>query len=256
MAVNSYIDLPNWYMNNMASSVEQFRYIVKVPLELDIRHRTVNMELAPVIRDSGKLKVYTWETKNVGVKKVLAGGYKGNKYLPSVEVSPVQFEYDGYKGDFKNWSDFGRWCYSLYENKGAFSEQRAAEIKTMVNGLHDDKSKIKVLYDYLKKNMRYVSIQFGIGGFKPFTTKFVDEKKYGDCKALTNYMRSMLAVAGINSYPALINAGYTDAPVSPEFPQNVFNHVILCVPGDKDSTWLECTSNDNEAGFFRKFYGK
>lgn len=252
-AVSSYIELPNWYMNNMASSVEQFRYIVKVPLELGIRHRTVNMELAPVISDSGKLKVYTWETKNVGVKKVLAGGYNGSKYLPSVEVSPVQFEYDGYKGDFKSWNDFGKWCYSLYENKGAFTEQRTAEIKAMISGLPDDKSKVKVLYDYLKKNMRYVSIQFGIGGFKPFATKFVDEKKYGDCKALTNYMRSMLTVAGINSYPALINAGYTDAPVSPEFPQNVFNHVILCVPGQKDSTWLECTSNDNEAGFLGSF---
>ena len=101
--------------------------------------------------------------------------------------------------------------------------------------------------------MRYVSIQFGIGGYKPFTTRFVDEKKYGDCKALTNYMRNLLSVAGIKSYPALINAGYNKAPATPEFPANIFNHVILCVPQAKDSIWLECTSNNSDAGFLGSF---
>ena len=253
MAVSSYIDLPNWYMNNLASSIEQFRYVVKVPAGLDIRHRTINMQLQPVIRDSAKQKMYTWETKNVAVNKVVSGGYKGNNYLPSVEVSPTKFEYDGYKGNFTGWEDFGQWCYSLYEEKNTFSEQRTAEIKSLVNGLAEVDSKIKVLYDYLKKNMRYVSIQFGIGGFRPFSAKFVDEKKYGDCKALTNYMRNLLTIAGIKSYPALINAGYSDAPVEPAFPQNVFNHVILCVPGAKDSTWLECTSTKSDAGFLGSF---
>lgn len=253
MDVSGYIDLPNWYMNNSASSIEEFRYIVKVPADLGIRYRTLNMTLNPVIENKGKQKVYTWETKNIAVNKVEAGGYEGGRYLPQVEVSPNVFEYDGHKGEFKNWSDFGKWCYALYEEKNPFAESRVAEIKALVNGHTDVDSKVKVLYDYLKKNMRYVSIQFGIGGYKPFTARFVDEKKYGDCKALTNYMRNLLAVVGIKSYPALINAGYNKAPATPEFPQNIFNHVILCVPDAKDSIWLECTSNNSDAGFLGSF---
>lgn len=252
-AVSSYIDLPNWYMNNGASSVEQFKYVVKVPAELDIRYRSLNINLDPIIENNGKEKVYTWETKNVAVNKIEAGGYESSRYLPEIEVSPNVFEYDGYKGTFKNWADFGKWCYSLYEEKNAFSEPRVAEIKSLVNGLTDVDSKVKALYAYLQKNMRYVSIQFGIGGYKPFTCGFVDDKKYGDCKALTNYMRNLLAVVGIKSYPALINAGYNKPPASPEFPENIFNHVILCVPGAKDSTWLECTSTNSEAGFLGSF---
>ncbi len=251
--VTGYIDLPNRYVNNATSSTEQFRYVVKVPADLDIRHRTLNVSIKPVIEDNGKQKVYTWETKNVSVNKIEAGGYDGGNYLPQVSVSPNVFEYDGYKGAFDTWSNFGKWNYNLYEEKNAFSEQRAKEIKSLVDGLADVKSKVKVLYDYLQKNMRYVSIQFGIGGFKPFNARYVDEKKYGDCKALTNYMRSLLSVAGIKSYPALINAGYNKVPVSPEFPESVFNHVILCVPNDKDSVWLECTSATNEAGFLGSF---
>lgn len=251
--VSGYIDLPNWYMNNATSSIEQFRYVVKVPAGLDIRHRTLNMSIKPVIEDNGKQKIYTWATKNVSVNKIEAGGYEGGKYLPQVSISPNVFEYDGYRGEFDTWSNFGKWNYNLYEEKNAFSQQRSKEIKSLVDGLTDVKSKVRVLYDYLQKNMRYVSIQFGIGGFKPFNARFVDEKKYGDCKALTNYMRSLLSVAGIKSYPALINAGYNKVPVSPEFPESVFNHVILCVPNQKDSIWLECTSTANEAGFLGSF---
>lgn len=251
--VTGYIDLPNWYMNNSSSSIEQFRYIVKAPINTSIRYRTVNLNVNPVIQDNGKQKVYTWETKNVAINKLEAGGYEGSKYLPQVAVSPNQFEYDGYKGDFSNWKNFGNWTYALYEEKNPFSEQRAAEIKAMVTGNNDVATKVRVLYNYLQKNMRYVSIQFGIGGFKPFSTRFVDEKKYGDCKALTNYMRNLLAVVGIKSYPALINAGYNKVPASPDFPENIFNHVILCVPGTKDSIWLECTSTNNESGFLGSF---
>jgi hypothetical protein len=249
----SYIELPTWYLGNVSTSVERFKYVVKVPLDLDVRHRTLNMKLDPVSEVRGKQKVYTWEATAVPVNKMEKDGYETGHYLPQVQVSPKVFEYDGYPGYFSTWQDFGKWNYALYEEKDPFSEQRLAEIKALIADKTDVKAKIKVLYEYLQKNMRYVSIQLGIGGFKPFAARFVDEKKYGDCKALSNYMRNLLAVAGIKSYPALINAGYNEAPASPEFPKDVFNHVILCVPQAKDSIWLECTSNNNEAGFLGTF---
>ena len=77
----------------------------------------------------------------------------------------------------------------------------------------------------------------------------MDEKKYGDCKALTNYMRYMLKTVGIKSYPALINGGASKVSADPAFPADPFNHVILCIPQGKDSAWLECTSNISETGF-------
>jgi hypothetical protein len=93
----------------------------------------------------------------------------------------------------------------------------------------------------------------GIGGFKPFDAAFVDKKKYGDCKALTNYMQAMLDAVGIISYPALVNAEYNQQPVDPSFPHNSFSHVILCAPGNNDTTWLECTSKATEAGVLGSF---
>lgn len=249
---SSYIELPDWHLSNTDESTELFRLIVKTPKELDIRHRSVNMNLQPQVVDNGKQKIYTWEYRNAIAQKKEKGGYAGGN-SEYVQLAPTVFEYDGFKGEFKTWNDFGRWAYQLYEEKTPFTEERLQQINSLVNEVNDEREKIRILYNYLKKNMRYVSIQLGIGGFKPFAVKFVDEKKYGDCKALTNYMRYLLQAVGIKAYPALINASYNGVPADLSFPASTFNHVILCVPLKNDSVWLECTSRNNETGVLGSF---
>jgi hypothetical protein len=89
----------------------------------------------------------------------------------------------------------------------------------------------------------------GIGGWQPFDAKYVAEKKYGDCKALSNYMYSLLKEAGINSCYTLVQAETAGHFIMADFPSSQFNHVILCVPLKTDTIWLECTSQSLPAGY-------
>jgi hypothetical protein len=244
----SYLELPNWFINFDDAATELFRYEVMVPASLDIRHRTLNFTVTPAIETIGSVKRYVWQARNIKAKRVESEGFEPARFLPQVEVAPNEFSYDGFKGSFRSWKDFGAWNYALYNEKEPFNTERVSEIKALVAHTENRDEMIRILYRYLQKNMRYVSIQLGIGGFKPFAVGFVDDKKYGDCKALTNYMRYLLKTVGIMSYPALINAGHNKIPADPAFPTDPFNHVILCIPGTKDTTWLECTSNSNKAG--------
>jgi hypothetical protein len=118
----------------------------------------------------------------------------------------------------------------------------------MTDTIKTDKDKARFLYNYMQKSMRYVGIQLGIGGYKPFPATFVDEKKYGDCKALSNYMRALLKAVNINSYYTIIRSETNDEPIDLSFPANQFNHAILCIPFKADTTWLECTSNTRPFG--------
>jgi hypothetical protein len=104
------------------------------------------------------------------------------------------------------------------------------------------------LYKYMQGRTRYVSIQLGIGGWQPFDAAYVHERGYGDCKALSNYMVALLKEAGVPAYPVLVHGGELDGMYRADFPSQQFNHVIVCVPLEKDSLWLECTSHTMPAG--------
>ena len=248
-----YVDMPDWYISSPDASVENSRYTIKVANGLGIRHRELRTDIKPTIEENSDYKIYNWTAKNIPALKVEKHSYETGFYYPKIEVAPLQFEYDGYKGNFESWQSFGAWNYQLYEDKNPFSDSQIEKLHALTANVKTDKEKAKILYTYLQKNMRYVSIQLGIGGFKPFPVKYVEEKKYGDCKALTNYMRYMLKTTGIQSYPALVNAGANKIPADINFPSDPFNHVILCIPFDKDSIWLECTSNSNEFGVLGAF---
>ncbi|MES2883030.1 MAG: hypothetical protein V4676_12845, partial [Bacteroidota bacterium] len=117
--------------------------------------------------------------------------------------------------------------------------------------------KIKLLYEFMQKHTRYIGIQLGIGGWQPFEASFIAAKGYGDCKGLSNYMYSILKTAGIKSHYTWVRAGreYFNGQMNEDLPSNQFNHIILCVPVEKDTVWLECTSQTSPAGYMGDFTG-
>jgi len=240
--VTSFINLPSWYFQHPGVSVEISRFLVKVPAEIDIRYKAKNINIAPVITNLNAKKNYLWEIKNLPAKKSEAGAGEFAK-IPRLLIAANQFEYDGHRGDMSGWKGIGLWYNDLVKTTNQLSEAYKSEIRKLVAGVNSDIEKVETLYNHLQKNFRYVSIQLGIGGFRPFSANFVHEKKYGDCKALSNYMQACLNAIDIKSYSAWINAGSDRSPVDPDFPYDGFNHQILCVPMDKDTTWLECTSS-------------
>lgn len=247
------LNYPDYNIELPGQSIEYSIYTASVPADLDLRFKAKNISLAPTISSEGKNKIYRWEVKNLAAIAKEAGAAGGGSNFPTIMIAPNKFSMDGNEGDFTSWKNFGMWYSDLSKRAINLTDETKDFLKKMVQGTSGDKEKIKIIYNYLQKNFRYVSIQLGIGSYKPFEAAFVDQKKYGDCKALTNYTQACLDAVGIISYPALINAEYNREPVDPAFPHNSFNHVILCVPLHKDTTWLECTSNTNDFGVLGSF---
>lgn len=240
--VTSYINLPSWYFQHPGVAVETSRFLVKVPAEIDIHYRAKNININPVVTNLNSKKNYLWEVNNLTAKKPETGAGEFAK-IPRLLIAANKFEYDGHRGDMSEWKGMGLWYNDLVKTMNQLSDPYKSEIRNLVAGVNSDIEKVKILYQHLQKNFRYVSIQLGIGGFRPFPANFVHEKKYGDCKALSNYMQACLNAVNIKSYSAWINAGSDRSPVDPDFPYDGFNHQILCVPMDKDTAWLECTNN-------------
>ena len=255
--INNTMFIPGWVpLEGEYLAVEQSSYTVICPSDYEVRYRAFNYSKEPVVTQEKNNKFMKWEIRNLSAIKVPFASPVWREMAPVVYFAPTRFEVQGYKGNMSTWKDLGMFQYALNQKRDALPESMVQKVKELTAGINDNAEKVRVLYSYLQKNTRYISIQLGLGGWQPFEASFVAQKGYGDCKALTNYMYSLLKVAGIRSNPVLIFAGDNDEEnLIADFPSLQFNHVVLCVPMAKDTMWLECTSQSNPAGYMGDFTG-
>ncbi len=250
---NGILNYPDYDVQLPEQAVESSVFTVRVPADIDLRYKQQNYRADPVTGNDGKYKTYSWELKLLPALEYEEGSVSRESRYPRILLAPNKFELDGNAGDMSSWRQFGQWYGALAKNAMNLPEERKQFFRELVKSAPCEMDKIRIIYNYLQNNFRYVSIQLGIGGFKPFDADFVDKKKYGDCKALSNYTQACLDAIGIKSYQALVNAEYNKEPVDPGFPRNGFNHVIVCVPMPRDTVWLECTSSTTDFGVLGNF---
>lgn len=237
---------PEWMpvrFNNQ--KVKESELVFNYPTHLGLKYKEINLTGAPSIQELNGITTISWSEKDLEVQ---TPSYDLDKD-PKLLLAPVKFAINDFQGEMNDWAGLASWQNKLNEGRGELSEEFKAQIREMVKDVDTPFEIVEILYDYLQRNYRYVSIQLGIGGWQTMTAKEVVENKYGDCKALTNLMKSMLDVVGIRSNYTLVYSGEDEDDIEVDLPSNQFNHVILQVPTDKDPIWLECTSNLHPPGF-------
>lgn len=223
----------------------QTSYTLSVPPGTRIQY---NASAEPEKSADGKKDIYRWRFD----------GYSGYVYehlmpdvldfVPYVYSGPVAFEYAGTSGSLSDWKDLGVWLYGLQKGLVTVPAELKTKVEALTSGLDSDRAKIKALYDYLRENTRYVSIQLGIGGFRPFPVETVYKTGFGDCKALSVYMQALLDVAGIKSDYLIVNTDEEDLVQDFHTPGQM-NHAMLSVPMESDTLWIECTNPRYPLGY-------
>lgn len=254
LSFDGYFSLPSWKpYGDYNISVEKASFSLTTPLNHDVRffEKNIKTKYTKLIGE-GKITL-TWKIESQPALKKEAFSPPINSYLPVVYVAPSDFEIDGFEGNCDSWTNFGLWIRKLCDDRGNLDEATKTRIRSLVENVTSDSAKVRILYNYMQNKVRYVSIQIGIGGWRPIKAESVDKVSYGDCKALSNYMKALLETAGIKSYYTLAMAGEDAGFLESDFPSSQFNHAILCVPLGSDTTWLECTSQRIPYGFLGTF---
>jgi hypothetical protein len=246
---------PRWVPQGREKfSVEKSSMSIACPPNYQFRYKAFNYDKEPVITQEKNYKISTWSASNMPAIERELYSPMWHELTTMVIFGPTEFQMDDYKGNMANWQDFGKFVHSLRQGRDQLPDNVKQAVHRIADGIKNPAEKIARLYEYMQKNTRYISIQLGIGGWQPFDAKDVAAKGYGDCKALTNYMYSILKEAGIMSYYAVVRAGKNANYITDDFPSQQFNHVILCAPlSKKDSVWLECTSQTMPAGYLGDF---
>ena len=246
--LNGYLNWPIWYSRNYLDAVEHSSFTVITPEKYNLRYWCNVDSVKPAKQIVNKKNIYFWQARILPKLVYDAVGEDIEDIATIVRIAPTDFEIDGYEGNMESWKAFGLWVFNLYKGGDQLPEAEQREIDDRIKSIQDEKQKVEILYRYMQSKTHYISVQLGIGGWRPFDATYVSNYGYGDCKALSNYMVSVLKYAGISAYPVLIRNGYYQTPLVTEFPSNQFNHVIVYIPLKTDTIWLECTSQIMPSG--------
>jgi hypothetical protein len=130
---------------------------------------------------------------------------------------------------FSSWPDMGVWFDRLSRERRALNDAVSQKAGTLTVNSPDTLAKMRVLAEFVQKEIRYVSIQIGIGGFQPHFASSVLANRYGDCKDKATLLSAMLKAVGVDSHYVI---AHTDrGSVTLESPVSLysFNHAILAI---------------------------
>jgi Domain of Unknown Function with PDB structure (DUF3857)/Transglutaminase-like superfamily len=236
-------------------STQHSKYVIIAPADYKVRYKPVNCDFEPVITSSGDKKIYTWEVSNLPARTTEQSGPVWREIQPRVLMAPSDFAAQGYKGNMSSWINYGKFINQLRMGRDVLPDDIKKKVHELTDPLTDTRQKVYALYNFLQNNTHYISIQLGIGGWQPFSADYVATKRYGDCKALSNYMVALLKEAGIDGKCVVIFGGRDMPDLVDDFPSLQGNHMITCVPLAKDTIWLECTSQTESPDFMGSFTG-
>lgn len=242
--------LPIWSpMEGAYVSTEKSSIKITYPNNLGFKYKEYNFADTPLQKE---LNGTTLQLSSENVAAIRYEEYAPSLYKvrPHVLFGLEKFNLEGVDGQASSWESFGAWMNNeLLAGTDELPEATQIKIKALVGNETDDLKKAKIIYNYVQSKTRYVSIQLGIGGWKPMLARDVDRLGYGDCKALSNYTRALLKVVGVNSYYAVIYGDSNRRDIREDFVSMQGNHVVLAVPYNGSLVWLECTSQTLPFGF-------
>jgi len=243
--------IPNWSpVTGSFSSTENSVINITCLPGLGFKYKDFNIENHSNITKIDKENGISFVAKNIPAVKPEDYSPSLRNFTPHVLFGLSTFNLEGVDGTATNWKDFGKWVQtSLLDGTDEISPETQQKIKTLVGNEKDPIKISKIIYEYIQNKTRYISIQLGIGGWKPMLAKDVDRLGYGDCKALSNYARALLKIVDVPSYYTIIYGDTQRRDLHQDFVSMQGNHVILAIPVNDKFYWLECTSQVNPFGF-------
>jgi hypothetical protein len=189
---------------------------------ITFNHAAVN----PVVNGTS----YTWESRDLPPIEFEPAGPTWTNLAPRVAVNyfPVEGTRAPASRTFDNWTEVSRWYTELSELQATPDERLAAKARELTATARTEFDRIRAISRFVQ-GIQYISIQIGVGRWRPHAASEVFAKSYGDCKDKANLMRAMLKTLNITSYPVLIFLG------DPTYVREVwasprqFNHCIIAI---------------------------
>lgn len=217
-----YLFQDSWFFQDRIP-IEKSRYTLRIPSSWEYRAEWINHPEQKPLEQAG---TYIWEVSDVPrieeennepAYRALAGHMIVTFFSAAVRNQT-----------YHSWKDLGIWYSQLTTGVRDASPALSAKALELAPAQQPLWQRISALSRFAQRDVRYVAIEIGIGGYRPHPAADVFAHRYGDCKDKATVLSSMLSQIGVKSYYMLIHATrgiYTEKTP----PNSAFNHAILAI---------------------------
>ncbi|MGD0506934.1 MAG: DUF3857 domain-containing protein [Terriglobales bacterium] len=224
-----------WYEYTFPKGVvvNEDRLEIDIPKSREVKLKTPKRK--PEIQDNGDRRVYTWVVKDIQPERDKDKD-RDKKDEADDETGP-----DVQLTTFTDWEQVAHWYAKLQGERMTVDDGVRKKAFELTKEADTPTEKARRLYDFVARNVRYVSISLGVGRYQPHSASDVLQNGYGDCKDKHTLFSALLRAEGIQSYPVLIDSSRqldVDVPSPAQF-----DHVITAarLGTGKELTWLDTT---------------
>jgi transglutaminase-like putative cysteine protease len=220
--------------------------ILKAPASFAVRTAVRGSPLFSSHEEKGVV-IREWRMRDLPALKRERSMPPESDLVPRVQLFPKEVVWETLRIDATSWNSIAQWEWALTRDKVVPDPDVAARARELTAGLTDPMEMTRRIYEFVQKNINYVAIEIGIGGYEPHQNGTVFRNRYGDCKDKATLTIAMLGAVGLRGYPVTIltrDEGVKDA----DFPSPRGNHEILAVPLEEGYLFMDPTSNTTAFG--------
>lgn len=218
------------------------RFTLRTAKDWSYNHRVYETEHLADTRTEANGAVWEWKDMHVPLGNVQGGPPTELRYVCSTE-DPRWADRNRV-----SWDDISGLYHWLSKDRLVPSPEMKQVVAELIQHAATPLEKIRAITNYVRRNISYVAVEMGIGGFQPRHVQNIFTNRYGDCKDMSSMIVSLLGEAEITAYPALILT-LDVGEIDPEFPMQYFNHCIAYVPGVPETEgWIEAWPEHDRFG--------
>ncbi|WP_169802314.1 DUF3857 domain-containing protein [Hydrogenophaga flava] len=200
------------------------------PAGRPITFRNINLDNLAVESEQGGVRQYEWTARQVPGLRVSNNAPVWFDPYPSVQWS-----------SFRDWSEVSRWAVPLYAPPAVPGGELSHEVERIRQTLSDPRDQVAAVLQYVQKNIRYLSVDVGVGSYTPSPPATVMARRFGDCKDKTLLTLTMLKALGIEARAALVNTRIREGVAQRVPSPGAFDHVLVRVQVNGQIYWIDPT---------------
>ena len=220
----------SWAQHEYGVATRFLRDRYRVPTGTTVTLQPYANAPAPKIAQEDGITTFTWTARDTPARESEDDIPTGAIVLPQTQLS-----------SFESWAEVGQHFAPFYEPPIALPDELQKLAARIMQQHGHPEARLRAALDFVQRDIRYLGIELGQGGYIPRPPGTTLARRFGDCKDMVLLLNTLLGALGIEAQPLLVNLEITSAVADRAPSYGTFDHVITMAKIGDDTFFVDPT---------------